>query len=97
MSTQRLVARIKRSSKYAYQAPGGTWFFVVVDKHGDFRGNNNVYRTCDLAFGVMIADTKIIDLNTGKIANIVSVTSDVDGYGDEASAMSHDHSMRSGR
>jgi hypothetical protein len=65
---QQLVARIKKSSKYSYQAPEGGWFDVTfrvwagedTDTYG-IRGNNNDYRICDLNFGVRL-DAKILPL-----------------------------------
>lgn len=66
--TQQLVARIKRSSKYAYQAPKGGWFDVrVVPEMGyGLRGNNNNYRFSDVAFGVRLDDGPIVELASGK-------------------------------
>jgi hypothetical protein len=61
---QQLVARIKRSSKYAYQAPKGGWFDVRVvrDMGYGLRGNNNDYRFSDVVFGVRIDDGTIVEL-----------------------------------
>ena len=65
---QQLVARIKRSSKYAYQAPKGGWFDVrvVPDMGYGLRGNNNNYRFSDVAFGVRLDDGTIVELTSGK-------------------------------
>jgi hypothetical protein len=61
---QQLVARIKRSSKYAYQAPKGGWFDVRVvrDMGYGLRGNNNDYRFSDVVFGVRLDDGTIVEL-----------------------------------
>jgi hypothetical protein len=61
---QQLVARIKRSSKYAYQAPEGGWFDVrvVPDMGYGLRGNNNNYRFGDVVFGVRLHDGAIVEL-----------------------------------
>lgn len=65
--TQRLVARIKKSSKYATQAPPtpGGWFdvCVVADDEYRLRGNFNSYRWSDVVLGVRIADDKVIPIN----------------------------------
>jgi hypothetical protein len=63
-STQQLVARIKRSSKYAYQAPKGGWFDVrvVPDMGYGLRGNNNNYRFGDVVFGIRLDDGTIVEL-----------------------------------
>lgn len=65
---QQLVARIKRSSKYAYQAPKGGWFDVrvVPDMGYGLRGNNNNYRFSDVAFGIRLDDGTIVELASGK-------------------------------
>jgi hypothetical protein len=61
---QQIVARIKRGSKYAYQAPKGEWFDVriVPDMGYGLRGNNNNYRFCDVVFGVRLDDGSIVEL-----------------------------------
>lgn len=61
---QQLVARIKRSSKYAYQAPKGGWFDVRVvhDMGYGLRGNNNDYRFSDVVFGVRLDGGTIVEL-----------------------------------
>lgn len=61
---QQLVARIKRSSKYAYQAPKGGWFDVrvVPDMGYGLHGNNNNYRFGDVVFGLRIDDGTIVEL-----------------------------------
>lgn len=63
--TQQLVARIKRSSKYAYQAPKGGWFDVrvVPDMGYGLRGNSNNYRFGDVVFGIRLDDGTIVDLS----------------------------------
>jgi len=67
-NTQQLVARIKRSSKYAYQAPKGGWFDVrvVPDMGYGLRGNNNNYRFADVVFGIRLDDGTIVELVSGK-------------------------------
>lgn len=61
---QQLVARIKRTSKYASQAPEGGWFDVRVvrDMGYGLRGNRNNYRFCDVVFGVRLDDGTIVEL-----------------------------------
>lgn len=61
---QQLVARIKRTSKYAYQAPEGGWFDVRVvrDMGYGLRGNSNNYRFCDVVFGVRLDDKTVVEL-----------------------------------
>jgi len=63
-TAQQLVARIKRSSKYAYQAPKGGWFDVCVvpDMGYGLRGNNNNYRFCDVVFGIRLEDGTVVEL-----------------------------------
>lgn len=63
---QQLVARIKRSSKYAYQAPKGGWFAVrvVPDMGYGLRGNNNNYRFSDVVFGIRLADGTVAELKS---------------------------------
>lgn len=66
-SHQQLVARIKRNSKYAYQAPAsnGRWFDVrVVPDMGGYslRGNNNNYRFSDVVFGIQLDDGTVVVL-----------------------------------
>lgn len=67
---QQLVARIKRSSKYAYQAPKteGGWFDVrvVPDMGYGLRGNSNNYRFSDVVFGVRLDDGTIVELVAGR-------------------------------
>jgi hypothetical protein len=63
---QQLVARIKKSSKYHYQAPPAQWFDVRIESDRlsySIIGNNNQYRAIDLAFGVRIDTDKIVELN----------------------------------
>jgi hypothetical protein len=61
---RQLVARIKRSSKYAYQASNGGWFDVrvVPDMEYGLRGNNNNYRFSDVVFGVRLEDGTVVEL-----------------------------------
>lgn len=63
-SSQQIVARIKKSSKYAYQAPDKKWFEVRFTPHDDYnvRGNGNSYRMADVVFGVRLDDGKIVEL-----------------------------------
>lgn len=65
---QQLVARIKRSSKYAYQAPKtkGGWFDVRVVPDMDYwlRGNNNNYRFSDVVFGIRLDDGTVVELKS---------------------------------
>lgn len=63
---QQLVARIKRGSKYAYQAPPEKWFGVTFRKDSlgfEVRGNANNYRRSDLAFGVMLESGEVVELD----------------------------------
>lgn len=64
VARQQLVARIKRSSKYAYQAPKCGWFDVrvVPDMGYGLRGNNNNYRFGDVVFGIRLDDGTIAEL-----------------------------------
>ena len=66
---QQLVARIKRSSKYAHQAPpkeiDGGWFDIHVypDIGGhSIEGNHNRYRFCDVALGLRLDNGDILKL-----------------------------------
>lgn len=63
-STQQLVARIKRGSKYAHQAPKGGWFDVRKINRGypQVVGNNNAYDRSDVIFGVRLDDGTIVEL-----------------------------------
>lgn len=63
---QQLVARIKRTSKYAYQAPEGGWFDVrvVPDMGYGLRGNNNNYRFRDVVFGIRLEDGTLVELKS---------------------------------
>jgi hypothetical protein len=64
MQGQQIVARIKRTSKYAYQAPEGDWFDVrvVPDVGYGLRGNNNNYRFSDVVFGVRLETGEVVEL-----------------------------------
>jgi hypothetical protein len=67
MSNQQLVARIKKSSKYSYQAPEREWFDVEIypDIGGhSIDGNNNRYRFCDVALGVRLENGDVVPLPT---------------------------------
>lgn len=61
---QRLVARIKRSSKYYGQTEPGAWFDVSIvdDRHYQLRGNNNNYQIGDVVFGVRMQSGAIVEL-----------------------------------
>lgn len=61
---QQLVARIKRSSKYAHQAPKGGWFDVRKVNRGypQVVGNNNAYDRSDVTFGIRLDDGSIVEL-----------------------------------
>lgn len=60
---QQLVARIKRSSKYAHQAPPDGWFDVHLNRrYPVVSGNNNAYEMSDVAFGVRLDDGTIMEL-----------------------------------
>lgn len=61
---QKLVARIKRTSKYYDQRPSGEWFTAtVVHDHGyPIRGNGNNYRMSDVVFGVRLEDDSVVEL-----------------------------------
>lgn len=64
MSQQQLVARIKKSSKYAYQNPEGKWFDarIVQDIGYGVRGNNNNYRFSDVVFGMRLENGEVVEL-----------------------------------
>jgi len=68
-STQQLVARIKRSSKYYGQTAHNQWFEVrvVSDTHYHLRGNSNNYRLSDVSLGMRLDDGSVVDLVTGKV------------------------------
>ena len=60
---QQLVARIKRTSKYAYQAPEGDWFAVRISNHYPVvSGNRNAYELRDVVFGVRLDDGSVMEL-----------------------------------
>lgn len=64
MMAQQLVARIKRSSKYVYQAPPAGWFDVCLNRrYPVVTGNNNVYEMSDVAFGVRLDDGTVMELH----------------------------------
>ncbi len=63
MVRQQLVARIKRSSKYAHQAPEGGWFDVRLNhRYPVVSGNNNAYEKSDVVFGVRLDDGTVVEL-----------------------------------
>lgn len=63
--TQQLVARIKRSSKYAHQAPPDDWFNVRLNRrYPVVSGNNNAYELRDVAFGVRLDDGTVMELKS---------------------------------
>lgn len=68
MDDQKLVARIKRTSKYYGQSPACGWFQIrIVDDEGmRVRGNYNNYRLSDLVIGVVTRSGAIIELASGK-------------------------------
>lgn len=68
MMDQRLVARIKRRSKYWGQTEPHEWFDVRVVEDAGYRlrGNNNNYRLDDVMFGVRLANGCVVDLANGK-------------------------------
>lgn len=68
MTSQQIVARIKRSSRYWGQTAPNQWFDVrLVDDAGyRLRGNNNNYRLSDVALGVRLDHGLVVDLTTGK-------------------------------
>ena len=73
MTNQQLVARIKKSSKYAYQAPDGEWFEVEVRPDGSsysLDGNNNRYRFSDVTFGIMLENGDVVPLPTRRAGDI---------------------------
>jgi len=62
---QQLVARIKKTSKYAYQAPEGGWFDVTIEKDSlgyELHGNGNNYRRRDVVFGVRLEGGDVVEL-----------------------------------
>lgn len=62
---QQLVARIKRTSKYRYQAPPGEWFDVRLNRgYPEVEGNNNAYRHRDVVFGVRLDDGSVVELKS---------------------------------
>lgn len=67
MAEQQLVARIKRSSKYFYQAPPQQWFTIRIVGKPEYqvRGNCNNYRLSDVALGAVV-DGGVLDFATGK-------------------------------
>lgn len=64
----RLVARIKRNSKYYGQTAPNSWFEVriVEDDYYQLRGNNNNYRVSDVIMGIRLSNGSILDLTSGK-------------------------------
>ncbi len=66
MTDQKLVARIKRNSKYWGQTPANQWFDVRISDGSDHycvRGNGNAYRIADVAFGVRRVDGTVVDIS----------------------------------
>jgi hypothetical protein len=65
----RLMARIKRTSKYYGQTPPGEWFDVRFVDDGGYPvlGNHNRYRLSDVILGVRLGE-RVLDLNGGKKA-----------------------------
>ena len=64
--SQQLVARIRKTSKYAEQGPNGGWFDVEIDNvRGSYEvlGNRNYYRRSDVTFGVRRPDGTIYELS----------------------------------
>jgi hypothetical protein len=60
---QQLVARIKRNSRYAYQAPEGGWFDVRISpRYPVVSGNNNAYEMSDVVFGVRLENGDVVVL-----------------------------------
>lgn len=61
---QQLVARIKRGSKYAHQAPKGGWFDVrkINRSYPQVSGNNNAYDRSDVTFGIRLDDGTVVEL-----------------------------------
>ena len=68
MVYQKLVARIKRRSKYWGQTEPHQWFDVriVEDAGYRLRGNSNNYRLDDVVLGVRLANGSVVDLVNGK-------------------------------
>jgi hypothetical protein len=61
--TQQLVARIKRSSRYAYQTTEDIWFDVRLNRrYPVVSGNNNAYELSDVVFGVRLDDGTVMEL-----------------------------------
>lgn len=60
---QQLVARIKRKSQYAHQAPSDGWFDVHLKRrYPVVSGNNNVYELSDVDFGIRLDDGTVMEL-----------------------------------
>lgn len=74
MAEQKIVARIKRSSKYFHQSPPQKWFTarVVNDPGYPIRGNLNNYRLADVALGVLV-DGAVVELASGKVIRTADV------------------------
>lgn len=70
-STQQLVARIKRSSKYYGQTKRDAWFNVrvVADTCYHLRGNSNNYRLSDVTLGMRLDGGIVVDFSNGKTSN----------------------------
>jgi hypothetical protein len=68
IAAQQLVARIKRSSKYYGQTDPGAWFDVRVTADTDYhlRGNKNNYHLSDVALGMRLDSSTVVDLANGK-------------------------------
>jgi hypothetical protein len=63
LNGQQLVARIKRSSKYAHQAPPGNWFDVHINRrYPVVSGNHNAYAMSDVVFGIRLDDGTVMEL-----------------------------------
>ena len=63
---QKLVACIRKSSKYHYQAPAGAWFPASIKGVSGHcvHGNGNQYTLADVQLGVMIDDGRICKLSS---------------------------------
>jgi hypothetical protein len=60
----RLVARIKRTSKYWGQTKPNAWFDVFINPGWEYavKGNSNQYRLKDVVLGLLQTDGGVFEL-----------------------------------